>query len=100
MAMELLIGEHLHSRLVLLIWMLFIFNVIPLLAFVAYLFLSGIIIVGCALFAELLTMLFGLAVLMPVLLFCSISAICVSAFIIAVSTFYSTSSSQHFAKLE
>lgn len=50
--MQLYSDKDLDPRLVLLLSMLLIFNAIPLLAFIAYLFLSGIVIFGSALFAE------------------------------------------------
>uniref|UniRef100_A0A915BAG1 Uncharacterized protein n=1 Tax=Parascaris univalens TaxID=6257 RepID=A0A915BAG1_PARUN len=98
--MQLFLDKDIDPRLVLILSMLLIFNAIPLLAFIAYLFLSGVVIFGAALFAELITMLFGLAILLPVLFFCSIFAVSASAFIIAISAFYDAHVSRRVTKVE
>uniref|UniRef100_A0A914E8R2 Transmembrane protein n=1 Tax=Acrobeloides nanus TaxID=290746 RepID=A0A914E8R2_9BILA len=66
-----------------------LFNLIPGFIFMAYLVLTSMVIISSALLAELFAVIFGLAVLLPVLTFCTLSALSVGGFLVIVSSFMS-----------
>ncbi|KAK0420425.1 hypothetical protein QR680_014677 [Steinernema hermaphroditum] len=62
-------------------------NLVPLVAFFAYLIASSFVIVATALLAEVLSLIFGLAVFVPIFTFSTLSAFVITGMIILVRAF-------------
>uniref|UniRef100_A0A1I7YSZ7 Transmembrane protein n=1 Tax=Steinernema glaseri TaxID=37863 RepID=A0A1I7YSZ7_9BILA len=62
-------------------------NLVPLVAFFAYLIASSFVIVATALLAEVLSLIFGLAVFVPIFVFSTLSAVVITGIIILMRSF-------------
>jgi hypothetical protein len=82
------LGRDLDTRLALLLAMLVLFNGLPVLCFVLYLALTSCIVALTALIAEIGAMFFGFSLLVPCVCFCSLAALLLTLFIVAVSAFF------------
>ncbi|TKR64627.1 hypothetical protein L596_025125 [Steinernema carpocapsae] len=62
-------------------------NLIPMIGFFAYLIASSFVIVSSALLAEVFTLLFGLAVFVPIIIFSTLSAVVITVILIIARSF-------------